>query len=285
MNTKLHLTVLACVLLGASTVALAEEPDKTTLYEIGKDVARLEQEVRELKTALAQMLELDKQRVALLTQLVAGRGVTPSASLAASEPEAADDRRETRGSISGSVRFPEGVRVAYVYVENVRGRAVRGRTIEITQENKQFSPRWAAVQIGTTVRFPNKDTIYHNVFSRSPEAKFDLGTYRRGDEAKEHTFTQSGLIEVYCNMHSSMSTEILVVPNHLYTKVGSDGRFTLTNVPAGKRKVVVWVPGYVPAERWVSVQADVPVELAMAPGEPSKKSHLNKSGQPYGSYK
>lgn len=279
------LTVLCGLLLSLPVAVHAQSGDQTSLYELGKDVARLEQEVKELKSVLAQLLELDKQRVALLSQIVAGGGVSGAPITAPSHPGTTEESREQTGTISGKVKLPEGAKVAYVYVDNVPGRSVRGRSIEISQENKQFSPRWAVIQRGTKVRFPNKDTIYHNVFSRSPEAKFDLGVYRKGDEAKEHTFIQPGLIDVYCNMHSEMSTEILVVPNNLYTKTEGDGRFTLQNVPVGKRKLVVWAPGHAPAERWVTVQADAAVDAALAPGEPRPKSHLNKSGQPYGSYK
>lgn len=286
MNSEIRsLPILCCVLLGLPLAAQAQEGDQASLYELGKDVARLEQEVKELKTVLSQLLELDKQRVALLSQIVSGAGVSPGVTTTLSTPSTKPEAKEQDGSITGKVKLPEGARVAYVYVDNVPGRMVRGRSLEIAQENKQFTPRWAVVQRGTTVRFPNKDSIYHNVFSRSPEAKFDLGTYRRGDDAKEHTFVQAGIVDVYCNMHSEMSSEILVVPNHLFTKVGNDGRFTLSDVPAGKRKVVVWSPGYMPAERWVTVEANAAADVSLAPGEARTKNHLNKSGQPYGSYK
>lgn len=280
------LTLSSYLLCSLSAVAYGQESDPKTLYEIGKDVARLEQEVKDIKTVLKQILELDKQRVALLSQIVAGGGVAPALADAAPSASAPEPQpAASNGTVSGKVRLPGGTQIAYVYVDNVPGRIVRGRSIEIAQENRQFSPRWAVVQRGTKVRFPNKDTIYHNVFSRSPEAKFDLGVYRKGDEAKEHTFIQPGLIDVYCNMHSEMSSEILVVPNHLYTKVESDGRFTLANVPTGKRKIVVWAPGHTPTERWITVAAGTSNEVALAAGEPRKKGHLNKSGQPYGSYK
>ena len=37
-----------------------------------------------------------------------------------------------------------------------------------------------AVTVGSEVEFPNDDPIYHNVFSLSRAASFDLGRYPRG---------------------------------------------------------------------------------------------------------
>ena len=51
----------------------------------------------------------------------------------------------------------------YIFVENVRGTPVRGHTIEIKQENKQFSPRLVVVQAGTQVVFPNFDTVFRDL--------------------------------------------------------------------------------------------------------------------------
>ena len=38
------------------------------------------------------------------------------------------------------------------------------------------------VQTGTSVVFPNFDSVYHNVFSNSPRNSFDLGTYQAGEK-------------------------------------------------------------------------------------------------------
>src|SRR4051794_9682364 len=48
------------------------------------------------------------------------------------------------------------------------------------QRDKAFVPEVLAVTRGTTVEFPNDDKIYHNAFSLSRVAKFDLGLYRGG---------------------------------------------------------------------------------------------------------
>lgn len=51
---------------------------------------------------------------------------------------------------------------------------------QIRQEGESFSPRVVAVTRGSTVEFPNFDPYFHNVFSLSGAATFDLGRSRTG---------------------------------------------------------------------------------------------------------
>ena len=56
--------------------------------------------------------------------------------------------------------------------------------------------------------FPNLDTYFHNVFSLSRHATFDLGRYPSGRPAR--AFDKPGIIKVYCHLHSQMSALIRV---------------------------------------------------------------------------
>lgn len=161
---------------------------------------------------------------------------------------------------------------------------MRNRTIEIKQEDKQFSPRLAVVQTGTQVVFPNLDTVFHNVFSTSPKNAFDLGSYRAGDKPRSVVMTSPGLVEVFCNVHQKMNVNIMVVPNNLYTKVRAGGSFRIENVPVGARKVVAWSPN----TRLVTQKVEVTPSGGQATFSldyEEAQSHTNKLGLPYGSYK
>jgi plastocyanin len=52
---------------------------------------------------------------------------------------------------------------------------VQARPVVMDQRNIGFSPRVLAIRMGTTVSFPNNDTVFHNVFSFRDGKKFDLG--------------------------------------------------------------------------------------------------------------
>lgn len=187
------------------------------------------------------------------------------------------------GTVVGRVKVPKGEPVAYVYVENVRGRLVSGQAVTIEQSGKKFVPSWAVVEKGTSIAFPNRDPIYHNVFSRSKGNNFDLGLYRRGDASKKHRFIKAGPVDVFCNIHPRMFASVLVVPNRLFAKVKPDGTFRIDGVPQGRRKVVAWSPRSSASSQWVELPdgGQASVELAL---ERKSSAHKNKLGRPYGSY-
>lgn len=102
----------------------------------------------------------------------------------------------------------------------------------LDQRNEQFHPYILPVLVGTTVEFPNNDKVFHNVFSFSKTKTFDLGKYPT-KTSKTVTFDKTGIVSVYCEIHSHMNAFILVLPNPWFCQVRGDGEFRLSNVPAG----------------------------------------------------
>lgn len=109
----------------------------------------------------------------------------------------------------------------------------------IAQRDESFVPRVAAITRGSTVEFPNLDSLFHNVFSLSRGGSFDLGRYPRG-ESRSRTFTRAGLIKVYCHFHSGMSATIAVFDHPFYTVPSTDGSFVLEDVPPGRYRLSAW---------------------------------------------
>ena len=143
-----------------------------------------------------------------------------------------------------------------VYVDGVvPGAPPRPSTTAImAQHDTAFVPAALVVDVGSTVRFPNDDPFYHNVFSYSPPSRFDLGRYPRG-EAKEVTFDQPGIVKVYCEVHDFMRSVIVVAESPLHAVVGGDGRYRIDAVPAGTYTLVFWHPDVEPVQRQVIVAA------------------------------
>jgi hypothetical protein len=102
-----------------------------------------------------------------------------------------------------------------------------------------FVPGVLVVQVGDTVGFPNFDPFFHNVFSYSSAARFDLGRYPEG-ESKTAVMTEPGIVKVYCEVHNSMRGVIIVTENRFHAVVGEDGRFRIDGVPAGTYTLVAW---------------------------------------------
>ncbi len=143
---------------------------------------------------------------------------------------------------------------AVVFVEEVAGSwPAPADHPRMLQKGLAFVPRVLPILVGTTVDFPNEDTLQHNVFSYSSTKRFDLGRYRTG-ESRPVTFDQPGLVRVYCEIHSHMKGFILVLKNPFYTLAAEDGAFRLEGLPAGRHKVTAWQEEHEPVVFEVEVQ-------------------------------
>ena len=160
------------------------------------------------------------------------------------------------------------IRNVVVYL---RGASARGplpaATHQIRQEGEAFHPRVLAITRGSSVSFPNADPFFHNVFSLSSAATFNLGRFPQ-QQTRVREFTKPGLIKVYCQIHSHMSATILVLDHPYFVVPELDGAFTLDGVPTGRYTLVGWhervgertSPVEIAAGARVSVDLALPVE-------------------------
>jgi plastocyanin len=156
-----------------------------------------------------------------------------------------------------------------------------GTTAKIEQKGRRFIPDLVAVTVGDKVEFPNRDPFLHNVFSQSPPRKFDLGSFKKG-ESKDRQFTNTGAVEVYCNIHPEMAATILVLPNRRHTRVGPDGKFAIDGVPPGTWTVFAYTrraPKPASAKITVAAGADTTIDLSVVRG--TEQPHANKYGEKY----
>lgn len=146
------------------------------------------------------------------------------------------------------------------------------QTVKTTQKDANFEPHVLPVVVGTTVRWPNEDDIFHNVFSTSDGNEFDLGYYKK-ERVPEIVFTKSGKVDVFCAIHTKMHCIILVLPNPFFAAADDKGRFVIRNVPAGTYRLKGWherLPAKV-VEVVVPADGEVKVDLALGVGELPKR--------------
>ncbi len=133
------------------------------------------------------------------------------------------------------------IRPFVVYIEGKVPGAAAGKPLEtIHQKDATFIPHVLPVMVGTTVEFPNDDPIFHNVYSKSDVAPFDLGLYKKGEEAHHYTFDKPGEVDIFCSIHARMNCIILVLENPYFSVTDTHGRYSIPNVPPGKYKLVAW---------------------------------------------
>lgn len=138
-----------------------------------------------------------------------------------------------------------------IFLENLQMPNANGRE-KIVQKGKQFHPRVLPIVMGGVVEFPNEDPFNHNVFSPTPEYKFDLDYYGTG-KSKNVRFQKPGVVRIYCNIHSNMVADVLVVPNPYFAKTGKDGKFKISNIPPGKYTFVAWQPSAASEKRGIAI--------------------------------
>lgn len=183
----------------------------------------------------------------------------------------ADDVAMTDDAMSNAIIY---------YVPNKSVKPKPAGQYRIVTKNKRFAPEVLAIPVGSTVTFPNKDVILHNVFSVSPISNFDLGFYAQG-EGGSYTFKNAGLSVVYCNVHYSMQSSILVLETPFFTQVANDGSFQLNNIPAGRGTLHIWHPRASEKTQAFTVSANQTLDISLELTKPLVPSHLNKSGESY----
>ena len=146
-------------------------------------------------------------------------------------------------TITGTVkvRRARDNRDAVVYIDRIPGKQFPppATPVVLDQVNLVFLPHVLPVLAGTTVAFPNNDTVRHNVFSPSPAKRFNLGTYAQ-KVTKTVTFDQPGVVALLCNVHAEMSAYVVVTETPYAAVTNPTGEYTISNVPPGSYVLKAW---------------------------------------------
>lgn len=142
-------------------------------------------------------------------------------------------------TINGGQALADAVVYATLLTGTAPPRPKRELTIE--QVNKTFVPLISVAQTGTLVNFPNRDPIWHHVYSFSPAKTFEIKLYS-GVTAKPVLFDKPGEVVLGCNIHDTMVAYVLVVDTPYFAKSDAQGKAVLDNLPAGDYELRGWYP-------------------------------------------
>jgi plastocyanin len=164
----------------------------------------------------------------------------PPATTTEPAPRPTPSAATVSGTVAGGGSHGPGG--AVIWMKRVGGETpkpapARGKVI--TQRNKTFIPHVLVVPVGTKVSFRNDDAIFHNIFSLSKPNDFDTGLYKQG-ATYQQTFKHSGVVQILCNIHSSMLGVIVVVDTPYYAQAEESGAFSIKGVPPGDYELKVW---------------------------------------------
>jgi plastocyanin len=108
------------------------------------------------------------------------------------------------------------------------------------QIDQQFVPHILPVQKGTTVEFPDTDTVQHHVYSFSPTKVFEIAIYKE-ELKRQIMFDQAGVVELGCNIHDWMLGYIYVADSPLFAQTDVNGEVSFS-LPFGAYDIKVWHP-------------------------------------------
>lgn len=130
-----------------------------------------------------------------------------------------------------------------VFVEPVghQVNTMNTNTLEVGQLNKAFIPYISVMQLGSDVRFNNKDNITHQIYSPVGKNKFSL-KIRSGESFIKNDFTEAGEVSMGCNIHDWMSGYLLIVDTPYFSTSNNNGVAEILIEKSGQYNVVVWHP-------------------------------------------
>jgi hypothetical protein len=108
------------------------------------------------------------------------------------------------------------------------------------QVDRAFVPDLLVIPLGSTVGFPNSDSVSHQIYSFSPAKRFQLPLYR-GKPYPPVEFDHAGVVTLGCNIHDSMLAYVVVTDAPFFGRTNTTGSWT-AEVAEGRYQVTIWHP-------------------------------------------
>ncbi len=138
------------------------------------------------------------------------------------------------------------------------------------QVDRAFAPDVLVIPVGSTVTFPNSDSVSHQIYSFSPAKRFQLPLYRGTPYPPVH-FDQAGVVTLGCNIHDEMVGYLVVTDAPYFGRTDTSGAWSV-EVPRGRYRITIWHPRMrddpADLERELTVGETDRAELALRLGKP-----------------
>jgi plastocyanin len=130
--------------------------------------------------------------------------------------------------------------VLLVHVLNGTARPAAPVNAVMDQVDRTFVPDLLVIPAGSTVEFPNSDSVRHQIYSFSAAKKFQLPLYG-GKRYPPVRFDQAGFVTLGCNIHDSMLAYVLITDAPYFGRTDSRGAWSV-DLPQGTYRITVWHP-------------------------------------------
>lgn len=159
----------------------------------------------------------------------------------------------------------KAVQSAVVYLVDIaKGKAWPAgmKTPELDNVKCAFAPDIQVIRAGT-LDVVNNDPVLHNTHGYyDRRTAFNLALPNQGQRIPVE-LKRPGAVRVDCDAHGWMEGWVYVTDNPYYAVTGADGKFTISDVPAGNYTLVAMQPFTGPTQQPVVVTAGKPTDLTI----------------------
>lgn len=113
--------------------------------------------------------------------------------------------------------------------------------VELDQRGCIYVPRVIAARVGQKVTFINSDPVFHNVRSVTKHnERFNVAMPHKGQRITKIFQKPELSLQAKCSVHPWMGAHVAIMDHPYFNVTGSDGKFSIDNIPPGKYKLEAW---------------------------------------------
>jgi plastocyanin len=134
----------------------------------------------------------------------------------------------------------------------------------VDQVGCTYNPRVVVAQAGQQVEIRNSDQTMHNVHTYKGTATlFNLAHIQGTPPHKKSFPTVGDVIKFKCDVHPWMTGWVLVTDSPYFKVTGADGKFDISEIPAGTYTLEAWHEKYGTQTKEITVADGKPIDLKL----------------------
>lgn len=147
-------------------------------------------------------------------------------------------------------RAGRGVKNTVVYLENIeRGKPIAAAA-KVESIKCLFEPHVQPVFTDTGVLLRNQDPVLHNphAFTLRGATIWNVALTQKGQSVTK-PIRSTGVIRLQCDAHLHMNAWLIALDHPYAAVTDENGRFSITDVPPGRYRLIAWHEGFSIANR------------------------------------
>jgi hypothetical protein len=126
--------------------------------------------------------------------------------------------------------------------------------VVIDQKGCMYHPRVFGIMVGQPLEIRNSDPLLHNIKAMGKQNRpFNISQPAAGMTTNRVFTTPEVMLRFECNVHGWMHAYAGVLPHPFFSTTGTDGKFTIQNLPAGTYTLEAWHDAFGAATATVTV--------------------------------